>query len=106
MCLDCGSGKGKSGVLTDEELGAFDEHGDRSLAGKEMDLGEEALSPRGKRQGREVRVLLGQETPLVPPQGSAHLRATSQVEESRRGPWGGLIGLIGFGVYRVWGFRG
>ena len=28
MCLDWGSGKGKSGVLTDEELGAVDEHGD------------------------------------------------------------------------------
>ena len=69
-----GQRRGRKRRAGNEGLGADDEVRE---GGRER--GKRALSPRGEGQGREVRVLLGQGMPLVPPQGSTHLGVASQV---------------------------
>ena len=71
-----GQRRGRKRRAGNEGLGAEDERGNSSAAGsgRRQGKGKRALSPRGEGQGREVRVLLGQGVPLVPPQGSTHLR--------------------------------
>ena len=76
-----GQRRGRKRRAGNEGLGADDEHGNSSTAGsgRRQGKGKRALSPRGEGQGREVRVLLGQGMPLVPPKGSTHLGVASQV---------------------------